>query len=97
MPFMKADKEVNSKNKEQTMKILFGEGDRVMLRTTLTESKKILAKFIGGIYEVSAVKRMYDQPVYELKGVESPFGIPYTIHSDWLVPVKEIEGGKVTE
>lgn len=65
-------------------------GDRVKLDIPFTDraGSNEIKRFNGNNFEVSKVTRLKLGYVYELKGVKSKMGIPFSFVSDWLVPLE---------
>ena len=66
-------------------------GERVKLNIPFTDrsGSRELTEFNGRTFEVSAVRSVKLGYIYELKGVKSKMGVPFSFVSDWLVPMGE--------
>ena len=66
----------------------FGVGSRVLLSLKISDATSMLEPFNNRFYTISSIRRVKDSTLfYTLEGVESDYGIPYTISEEWIEAV----------
>ena len=74
---------------DKSRKLKIGEKVTLAIPFTDRSGSQELAAFNGHTFEVSSARSTKLGYIYELKGVKSKMGVPFSFVRDWLVPKEE--------
>lgn len=66
-----------------------GERVTLMIPNTDRSGSREIRKFNGNTFEISNSRQLKFGYIYELKGVVSKMGVPFSFVRDWLMPLEE--------